>query len=70
MRRERVNVRLGIGLRKLAVVVGGAKLALTLSFLLSMFVLEDKDDVVRREARLGDESVEESSRSSSVISES
>lgn len=70
MRRERVKVRLGIGLSRLAVVVGGDSFALTFSFLLSIFVLEDKDDVVRLEARLGEESVEESSRSSSVMSDS
>lgn len=58
-----------IGLSMAAAVVGGAKVVLALSFFLSMAVLEDKDEVVRLEALLGEEPTEEeSSRSSSVIS--
>lgn len=58
-----------MGLNMLAAVVGGAKVALTFSFFLSMAVLEVKELVVRLESRLGEEAAEEeSSRSSSVKS--
>ena len=54
-----------------AAVVGGASVELMLSFRLSIFVFEDREDVVRLESRLGDDAAEESSsRSSSVMSES